>query len=239
VVSQVEKGRVLVDLLPNRTARLLAVPLGAALIGAAAQLSITTGMATQPITGTTVAVLLVAAVLGMVRGSLAVALYCVAGLLGVPWFPGASSEMASSSYGYAIGFVLAAALVGWLAQRGWSRNPLDTALAFLLGDVLIFATGVAWFAVTTGNSWSTAVAVGMSPFLLGEVIKIGLAAIVLPLTWRLAERTGNDNEETEEQVDLRAQPGDGDSGELTDQPSIDLRSDSPTATAGQPRPPQG
>jgi len=239
VVSQVNADRVLADLLPNRIARLLAVPLGAALIGAAAQLSITTGVATQPITGTTFAVLLVAAVLGMVRGSLAVALYCVAGLMGVPWFPGASSGMASSSYGYAIGFVLAAALVGWLAQRGWSRNPLDTAMAFLLGDVLIFAIGVAWFAVATGNSWNTAVAVGMSPFLLGEVVKIGVATIVLPLTWRLAERTVNDNAATEEQVDLRVRPSDDDSGELTDQSRIDLRNDSPAAAAGQPRPPQG
>lgn len=238
-LTQQPTVRTLADLLTSRTMNFAAIPLGALLIGAAAQLSVMTGMSTEPITGTTFAVLMVAAILGALRGSLAVLLYCGAGALGVPWFPGASAGMPSSSYGYALGFVLAAALVGWLAQRGWTRNPIDTALAFLLGDVVIFAVGVGWFAIATANTWTTAVAVGMSPFLLGEAIKIALAAVVLPLAWRLASPRADDGQPGRLDVDLRTQPSDaGPASDNHNEANIDLRNGSPGTTGANQQPPR-
>jgi biotin transport system substrate-specific component len=91
--------------------------------------------------------------------------------------------MLSGTGGYLIGFVLAAALCGWLAERGWDRNVAKTALAMLAGNVVIYVPGLIWLGGLFG--WDKPIlAWGLTPFILGDLTKLALAAAVLPLAWR-------------------------------------------------------
>lgn len=178
--------RVLADVLPRSLARdALLIIGGAVFVGIAAQISLTTPLTPVPFTLQTFAVLLTGAALGTVRGMISLTLYAVAGLVGVPWFADASSGFESVSFGYIIGFILGAGLVGYLAERNWTRTALDTALAMVLGNVVIYAFGVVWlkFALP-GTTWAGAIALGMSPFLLVDAVKIGVAAGLFPLVWK-------------------------------------------------------
>jgi hypothetical protein len=94
----------------------------------------------------------------------------------------------SPSFGYIIGFVLAAAVVGRLAGAGADRTPLRTAGLMVFGNVVIYLVGVPWLAVALGVSFGPAVALGLTPFLLGDALKIAIAAGVLPASWRLLDR---------------------------------------------------
>jgi biotin transport system substrate-specific component len=143
-----------------------------------------------PVTGQTFAVLLAGAAIGPLRGILAMLLYSFAGLVGVPWFAGGASGYSSASFGYIIGFIAATGLVGWLANRGWTRTAIDTALAMVLGNVVIYAIGVTWLKFAIDTTWSGAIAMGMSPFLLGDAFKIAIAAGLFPLIWRQLDSHG-------------------------------------------------
>ena len=139
-----------------------------------------------PVTGQTLAVLLAAAALGRRRGVTSVVLYLGAGLFGLPVFAAGGAglpHLLGPTGGYLIGFIPAAYLVGWLSERGWDRRVLTTVLAMLLGSSLIYLFGVSWLAVFIG--WEKAVSAGMVPFLLGDFLKILVAALALPLTWSL------------------------------------------------------
>jgi biotin transport system substrate-specific component len=165
---------------------------GAAFVGLAAQVSIPLPFTPVPLTGQTFAVLLTAAALGMWRGVASMGLYAVAGLAGVPWFAGASSAFKGGalvvSFGYVLGFVAAAALVGWLAERGATRTAARTAGLMVLGNVVIYAFGATWLAAAIGVSLSTAISLGVTPFLVGDLLKVALAAGLFPLAWRAVER---------------------------------------------------
>ncbi len=140
-----------------------------------------------PITGQTFGVLLVGAVLGARRGALAIAGYLGLGLLGLPVFAGGTPGVArllGPTGGYLIGFVAAAALVGFLCERGWNRHVIGTSLAMTFGSLVIYAFGAAWLARFVGPS--RVFALGVAPFLLGDALKIALAALLLPMAWRLA-----------------------------------------------------
>lgn len=144
-----------------------------------------------PFTLQTLGVLLTGAVLGSRRGALSVALYLAQGAAGLPVFQGGANGIAymqGTTGGYLIGFVAAAWLVGALAERGWDRRWLLAALAMVLGNVVIYAFGVAWLAVVLG-SVSKAIMGGVVPFLLGDLAKIAVAAVVLPGAWALVKRT--------------------------------------------------
>lgn len=191
--------RVLADVLPRSIARDAMLIVGAAvMVGVFAQIAIPLPFTPVPLTGQTFAVLLAGAALGSVRGILSMLLYTVVGLIGVPWFAEGSSGFAMPSFGYIIGFIAAAGLVGWLAERGWTRNALDTALAMVLGNVLIYTVGVTWLKFSLGATWASAIELGMTPFLLGDGFKILLAAGLFPLLWRqlvkrgMAPRTDDD-----------------------------------------------
>ncbi|NND49469.1 MAG: biotin transporter BioY, partial [Rhizobiales bacterium] len=108
--------------------------------------------------------------------------------MGLPVFAGGGglAYMASPTGGYLVGFVLAAIVVGALAERGWSRNWLMTIIAMAIGTAFIFMFGVAWLANLIGME--KAIAGGLAPFIWGAVFKIGLAAAVLPLAWSLVDR---------------------------------------------------
>lgn len=163
---------------------------GAVMTSIAAQISVPLPFSPVPITGQTFAVLLVAATLGMSRGSLSMALYVLFGAVGLPVFTGAKAlVLGGATMGYLVGFVAAAALVGFLAQRKFDRNVFGVAASFIAGNVVIYSFGAAWLSVFLGsvgapNDLAATLAAGVAPFLVGDAIKITLAAALLPLAWK-------------------------------------------------------
>jgi len=142
-----------------------------------------------PITGQTFAVLLSGALLGAKRGALSQIFYLLGGLAGIPWFSrgGGISYLMSPTFGYIIGFVLAAFFVGFLCERGFDRKIESAILAMLLGNILIYFPGLLWLARFVG--WGKVLAVGLYPFIIGDAIKISLASLVLPLGWKLIKKS--------------------------------------------------
>ncbi|MFI1400030.1 biotin transporter BioY [Streptomyces sp. NPDC020681] len=182
-------GAVLADLLPaSRTKDIALVLGGAALTGIAAQLSVPVPGSPVPVSGQTFAALLVGTALGARRGFLSLALYAVAGIAGMPWFAEGQSGYAMPSFGYILGMLLAATVVGALARRGADRSVLRTAGTMAVGSVIIYAVGVPYLAAATGMTLSQAVAAGLTPFLIGDALKAALAMGVLPTAWKLIGR---------------------------------------------------
>jgi biotin transport system substrate-specific component len=186
-------GAVLADLLPAATASraivrdAALVVGGAALTGLAAQLSVPVPGSPVPVTGQTFAVLLVGASLGAGRGFLSLVLYALAGMAGVPWFAGGAGSV---TFGYVLGMLLAATVVGALARRGGDRSVLRTAGTMAVGSLIIYAVGVPYLAVAADLSLGQALAAGLVPFLIGDAVKAGLAMGALPAAWKLAGRRG-------------------------------------------------
>lgn len=138
-----------------------------------------------PITGQTFGVLLVGALLGSRRGMASMLTYIGMGAAGLPVFAGGAaglSRLAGPTAGYLVGFALAAAVVGSLSRRGWDRRVVSTALAMALGTLVVYGFGVTWLSRFVG--WGQVLAVGVLPFLIGDALKLTLAAIVLPWAWR-------------------------------------------------------
>lgn len=156
---------------------------GAAFVGLAAQVAIPLPFTPVPLTLQTFAVLLAGAALGSLRGILSMSLYAVAGIAGVPWFAQASSGFAMPSFGYILGFIAAAGIVGRIAERGATLTAWRTAGLMVVGNLVIYAVGVTWLKFAIDATWVTALELGAAPFLIGDVVKIALAAGLLPLTW--------------------------------------------------------
>jgi biotin transport system substrate-specific component len=179
----------------DRSARLALdiglIVLGSLLVAAAAQLTI--HLRFVPITMQTLAVLLVGATLGSLRGGTAIALYLAEGAAGLPFFAEGKSGLdflvlrdpVHSSGGYLWGFLLAAVLVGFLAERGWDRNVGSALGAMFLGNVVIYLVGLPWLADAIGLSIEDTLPFGLHPFIIGDTIKLLLAAGALPVAWRL------------------------------------------------------
>jgi biotin transport system substrate-specific component len=183
------RDRVLGDLLPGDRARDVALVIGGAVfVGVAAQLSVSVPGTPVPVTGQTFAVLLTGAALGPGRGLLSMALYVVAGGLGVPWFAEAGSGWGGASFGYLVGFILAAAVVGRLAAGGGDRTPARTVATMVLGTVLIYALGVPWLMASLDFGLGAGLRLGVRPFLVGDALKVLVAAGILPGVWRLVGR---------------------------------------------------
>ncbi|HZA45488.1 MAG TPA: biotin transporter BioY [Rubrobacter sp.] len=191
--SLVTQPRTLVDVLLPRQQRswlldAALVVLFSAFVGLTAQVEIP--LWPVPLTLQTLGVLFTGAVLGGRRGALALLLYLAEGAVGLPVFAGGASGVAymlGPTGGYLVGFVLAAGLVGWLAERGWDRRLVWTALAMAIGNLVIYALGVAWLAVFLGDP-ETALVKGMLIFIVGDLIKIAIATMALPGGWALARR---------------------------------------------------
>jgi biotin transport system substrate-specific component len=141
-----------------------------------------------PVTGQTFGVLLIGAALGWRRGSLALLAYLLEGSLGLPFFAGAKGGFGGPTFGYVIGFVIAAALVGFLAERGMDRSPGRVAIAMLLGNIVVYLCGLPWLMISLHLSWSFTLAFGLTPFLLGDTLKLLTAAIALPEIRALVDR---------------------------------------------------
>lgn len=180
----------------KRLARLYDVALvvgGSVLIALCTQVAIG---APVPVTGQTFAVLMVGALLGSRRGALAVLAYIVQGLAGLPVFAYGNSglkALAGPTGGFLVGFIAAAYVVGTLAERGWDRRASTTVLAMILGNATLYAGGLAWLSVLVyllGRPLGGVLAVGLYPFLLGDPVKIALAAAMLPTGWKLIRHFG-------------------------------------------------
>lgn len=177
-----------------RLAHSLALVLGGALLVAlCAQVSIP--LHPVPVTLQTLGVLLVGAALGARKGTAALLTYLAAGAAGLPVFAaGGAGLLAASgglrpSLGYLLGCVLAAGAVGYLCERyGADRTPLGTAAAMLVGNLLIYALGLPLLGAITGLHGASLVAQGLTPFVLGDLLKLLLAAALLPLAWRFVGR---------------------------------------------------
>jgi biotin transport system substrate-specific component len=182
-------GAVLADLLPASRVRDAALVVGGAVLtGLAAQVAVPVPGSPVPVTGQTFAALLVGTALGARRGFLSLALYALAGVAGMPWFAGGTSGAASVSFGYILGMLLASAAVGALARRGADRSPLRMVGTMLLGEAIIYAVGVPYLAVAAHLSFSQAVALGLTPFLIGDALKAALAMGALPTAWKFANK---------------------------------------------------
>jgi biotin transport system substrate-specific component len=183
------RPRVLADLVPGGLVRDLALVAGAAsLTGLCAQVAIPLPFTPVPISLQTFAVLLSAAALGPTRAGAAMGLYLVAGIAGVPWFSEQNSGIGFPSFGYIIGFVLAAVLVGALARRGADRSAAGTAALMVAGNLVIYAIGVPYLALAIGVGLPEAIGLGVVPFLIGDALKIALAVGLLPAAWRLTQQ---------------------------------------------------
>jgi biotin transport system substrate-specific component len=187
---------VLADALPGDRVRDAVLVCGfAAFTGLAAQVVIPLPYTPVPLTGQTFAVLLGAAALGWRRALVGMVLYLAVGLTGwVPWFSegkGGPETVRMPSFGYLLGFIAAAALVGWLAGRGWDRTPPRTVLTMVVGNLVIYAVGVPWLMAAVGVDLGKAIALGVTPFVAGDLLKIVVAAGVLPAAWALVGRRGS------------------------------------------------
>ena len=160
---------------------------GIVLLGLAAQVQIP--LEPVPITGQTFGVLLIGALLGARRGALTVGGYVAAGVAGLPIFAGGAAgigRLFGPTGGYLIGFIAAAWIVGWLSERGWDRRLGTAAAAMLLGTTAIYIFGLAWLAVFVG--WGQVIALGLAPFVMGDLLKLALAALALPGGWAVLGR---------------------------------------------------
>lgn len=159
-------------------------------IALSAQVVIPLPFTPVPLTMQTFAVLLTGALLGWRLGALAVLLYLIEGAAGLPFFRGGNGGLDylrfSVTAGYLLAYPLAALLTGWLAERGWDKKFLTAAAAIALGSIVILFGG--WLGLLRFYSTEQAFALGVAPFIIGDIVKIALAAAALPSGWALLRR---------------------------------------------------
>jgi biotin transport system substrate-specific component len=181
--------------LNTRARHLALILLGTLLIALAAQVSIPVPGSPVPITGQTFGVLLSAGALGFRRGIAATGLYLALGAIGLPVFAHGSHGteiIVGATGGYLVGFVIAAGVVGRLAELGWDRNLIGGLGAMAIGSALIYAVGIPWLMVATTMDLQTAISEGLTPFLLGDAVKLALAAAAFPVAWWVVGRRPGD-----------------------------------------------
>ncbi|MBW3580477.1 MAG: biotin transporter BioY [Actinobacteria bacterium] len=184
----------LADLLPRSRVRTITLVVGFALLSAlAAQITFYLPWTPVPVSGQTFAVLLAGATLGWQAGSASQLLYLVLGAVGLPFYAdgaGGWDVVSGPTGGYLVGFVVAAALVGRLAERRQDRALLTSVPAMLAGTAVIYVFGVAWLAHVLDIGAATAVEKGLAPFVIGDAVKLVAAGALLPTAWRLARPEG-------------------------------------------------
>jgi len=196
VPSRLPRRAVLADLVPavgasTRVRDAVLVVGGALFTALLAQVVVPLGFTPVPVTGLTLALVLVAASLGPVRALSSLGLYAVLGAVGLPFYADASGGLhvvLGATGGYIVGCVPAAFLIGLAARHGADRHWWRAVPLFVAGQLVVFAVGVPWLALTTGMNASQAVAAGFTPFLLGGLVKAVIAGVALPGAWQLSAR---------------------------------------------------
>lgn len=212
-------------------ARDAALMLGfAGFVALCAQIAVRLPWTTVPITGQTYAVLVTGGALGAWRGAGSLSIYMLMGMIGIPVLAPGTPDVTGnwgmhfilpwdgshafpwdvSSGGYVVGFILAAGLVGYLAERQWDRKPW-VHLGMFLGNALIYVPGILWLAhliatdwiypgtdtaigefITGSGTWNKALEGGLYPFIVGDLMKLFLASLTLPAAWSLVTRFKGD-----------------------------------------------
>jgi len=182
---------VLADTIPQARVRDATLVLAGALLTALlAQVEVHVPPSPVPVTGQTLAVGLVGATLGARRGAASLLLYALLGLV-LPFYAGGESGwhvVWGASGGYIVGFVFAAGAIGWLAERGADRKALAAFAAFVLGQLIVFAFGLAGLKIAVDQTWGWTIHNGFSIFIVGGLIKALVGALVLPSAWTLVRR---------------------------------------------------
>lgn len=166
--------------------------LGSLIMATCAQIAIPLPFTPVPITGQTFGVLLVGTMLGAKRGALSAVFYLLEGAMGLPVFAGFKGglpHLLGPTGGYLFGFIATAYVVGYLAERGWDRGVLKTALIMLVGNTVTYLFGLSWLSYFVGIS--NVFALGFIPFLIGDVLKIIVLMITMPLVWRIVRQDKN------------------------------------------------
>jgi len=158
--------------------------LGSALVAVAAQVNVP--MLPVPMTLQSLAVLLIGAAYGSRLGAATLALYALEGAVGLPVFAGFKSGFMLASFGYVLGFIAAAYVVGWLAERGWDRSPVKMFAAMVLGAAVLYVPGLIWLSAWIGTE--KAIQFGLLPFIPGDLVKAAVAALGFPAGWALLAR---------------------------------------------------
>ena len=187
--------RVLADVVGRTWIRQLAlIAGGAAFVGLSAQIAFYLPWnSAVPVTLQTFAVILTAGALGSLRGAAAMAIYALLGSIGLPWFAQGSSGFGGAAFGYIIGFIVAAFVVGRIAESGVTRSFGRSVGLLVLGSVIIYAIGATWLKFSLGVPWfgaDSAWAYGVKDFIIGDVIKLLAAAGLLPLAWKALNTAG-------------------------------------------------
>lgn len=173
----------------SRLRHVALIAIGAALIFATSRVVVP--LSPVPITGQTFGVLLVGGALGFRRGLASIALYVLIGLIGLPLFAEGKSGvqvLQGATGGYIVGFIVAGSLVGRLAELGWDRRIVGALGAMAIGNVVIYLFGVPWLMAVTHNDLAWGIANGLTPFLVGDSIKLILAAAAFPAAWWVVGR---------------------------------------------------
>jgi biotin transport system substrate-specific component len=173
----------------SRLRHIALIAIGAALIFATSRVVIP--LSPVPITGQTFGVLLVGGALGFRRGLASIALYVLIGLIGLPFFAegkGGVQVLQGTTGGYIVGFIVAGSLVGRLAELGWDRRIVGALGAMAIGNVVIYLFGVPWLMAVTHKDLAWGIANGLTPFLLGDALKLVLAAMAFPAAWWVVGR---------------------------------------------------
>ena len=160
---------------------------GTIFLSALAQIAIPVPGSPVPVTGQTLGVLLIGSTYGAGLGLTTFAMYLLAGIAGAPVFAGASfglEKITGATGGYLIGMLVATYLLGLLANRRMDQRFLTALPSMLCGSVIIFSFGLIWLHYFTGQDWAWTINAGLTPFIVGEVLKITIAGSALPIVWR-------------------------------------------------------
>lgn len=175
----------------SRLRHVALIAIGAALIFLTSKIVIPIPGSPVPITGQTFGVLLVGGALGFRRGLMSIGLYVLIGLIGLPFFAegkGGIAVLLGATGGYLVGFVIAGSIVGRLAEMGWDRRIVGALGAMAIGNVVIYLVGVPWLMVVAKLDLASGIAKGLTPFLVGDAIKLILAAAAFPAAWWVVGR---------------------------------------------------
>ena len=181
------------SLIPRSTALTNAVLVVSGVLGLAAlaQVAVSVPGSPVPVTGQTLGVLLLGTTYGSTLGFTTFALYLLAGIAGAPVFANSGhglDRLVGATGGYLVGMLVATFILGQFARFRLDQKFLTALPSMLIGTVITFSFGVVWLHEYTGQSWSWTISAGLTPFIIGEALKIAIAGTSLPAMWRLVNR---------------------------------------------------